>query len=95
MAKQWKVELDRAGVGAILKSAEAHEMVNDVAGSVASNAAANVPSKYDDATVRVDEYTTDRGAAAVVLEHQKGAGIESKYGPLSKGAASAGVKVTG
>lgn len=95
MAKQWKVELDRGGAGAILKSAEAHNMVNDAAGSVASNARANIPGKYDDATVRIDEYTTDRGAAAVVLEHQRGAGIESKYGPLSKGAAAAGVKVTG
>lgn len=93
MAKAWKFTADRAGIGAILKGPEARAMTNGVAKSVAANAQAAIPGKYADATVRVDEYTTDRGAAAAVIEHPRGAGIEAKYSPLRSGAASAGVKV--
>lgn len=95
MAKEWKVKLDRAGVGAILKGSDARKMVDSVADTINTAAAANIPAQFQGARTRVDKYTTDRGAAAVVLEARRGVSIEAKYAPLRNGARAAGVKVTG
>lgn len=91
----WKVTLDRRGVGALLKGTEAQTMVNSAAYKGADAAQSAMPSddELPDA-VRVDEYTTDRGAAAIVLAHPRAGQIEAKHGPLSAAARAIGVPIT-
>lgn len=89
MAGVWKVTLDRAGVGRILKGAAARRMVNTAGQRAAAAARGALPAEYA-GDVRLDEYTTDRGAAAVVLAHPAARGIEAKYGPLARAARAAG-----
>ncbi len=89
----WKVQLDRQGVGAILRSPELSTAVTGLARTVASNVMARLPSDRYDADVVVEPYTTDRGAAAVVVRHPQARALEAKFGILSNAAAAAGLSV--
>lgn len=94
MAAVWKVTLDRAGVGRILKGPATRRMVNAAGQRAAAAARSALPAEYA-GDIRLDEYTTDRGAAAVVLAHPAARGIEAKYGPLGRAAGAAGGEFRG
>ncbi|WP_027500809.1 hypothetical protein [Rhodococcus sp. UNC363MFTsu5.1] len=89
MAKPFR--LNRAGVGKILKSDEVTSMATGVAEQVGAAVRTQVGP---DVLVRVDPYTTDRGAAAVVIADQHGAAMQASDGALSKAAAAVGLTVT-
>lgn len=92
MAQEWRVKLDRKGIGALLKTGGIPNTINRTARGIA--ASITLPSDSpDDAEVVVEPYVTDRGAAAVVVKHPKALGLEAKYGLLSRAAASAGFTV--
>lgn len=87
MATKVKVELDRAGIGAVLRST-LRTLVNDAAHRVAANVkvASGVP-------VVMRPYTTDRAAASVTIQHRDGAAMQAKNGALTRAAAAAGLEV--
>lgn len=83
--------LNKKGVGAILKD---HKLAAAVT-SVAQGLGAAVRTQVGpDVTVHVDEYTTDRGAAAVVIAHRDGVAMQASDGALTKAAAAVGLTVT-
>ena len=90
----WKVTLDRAGVGNILRRGELPALVNATAGRIADNARARLPNDGLGEVV-VEPYTTDRGAAAVVVKHPQAMGLQAKYGILTAAAGSVGLSVRG
>ncbi|PTR42032.1 hypothetical protein C8K38_111201 [Rhodococcus sp. OK611] len=83
--------LNRAGVGKILKSDEVASKVTGVAEQVGAAVRVQVGS---DVVVRVDPYTTDRGAAAVVIADRHGIAMQASDGALTKAAAAVGLTVT-
>lgn len=85
-----RVQLDRAGIGAILRGSDARALVNGAAQSVA--AGVRVP---DGGRVEISEYTTDRAGAAVEVIHPKAAGLQARDGILTAAAAAAGLQVRG
>ena len=89
----WKVTLDRAGVGAFLKSGEVSDMVNSAAGRIADGVRSRLPD--DEGEVVVESYTTDRGAAAVIVRHPRAVGLQAKYGIITAAASAIGVDVKG
>ncbi|GAA4680494.1 hypothetical protein [Nocardioides nanhaiensis] len=90
----WKVQLDRAGVGAILRTGEVPAAVNATAETIASGVRSRLPSDGLGDVV-VERYTTDRGAAAVVVRHPRAVGLQAKYGILTSAASAAGLTVRG
>lgn len=88
----WKVELDRAGIGSMLKSGPIPDAVNAAAHRIAANVRLPADSP-DGSDVVVERYVTDRGAAAVVVRHPWATRLEAKYGLLSRAAGSAGFTV--
>ena len=86
---KWQVVLNRPGVGAILKQGEVPAAINALAQSVASRI--SLPAGEGD--VVVESYTTDRGAAAVVVRHPRAVGLQAKYGLITRAAAGAGLTV--
>lgn len=83
--------LNRAGVGKILKSNEVASKVTGVAERIGAAVRSQVGP---DVLVRVDPYTTDRGAAAVVIADQHGAAMQASDGALTRAAAAVGLSVT-
>lgn len=75
-----ELRLDRKAVGALLKSGAFAPAVNALANAIAENAG-------DDA--EVEQYTTDRNAAAVKVPAWR----QAKDGALTKAASAAGVQV--
>lgn len=88
MAGPWKVRLDRAGVGGVLRSPAAHKLTGEAARRVAAGV-----TRVDPTLVVVEPYTTDRGAAAVVVRDPQAVGLQAKYGILTAAARAAGLKV--
>lgn len=89
-----RVRLDHAGIEAVLKSEPVRTRVFGLAQRVAQAAAAHAAVQRHEVPVRVDTYTTDRAAAAVVLAHPGGLWIQAKYGVLSAAAGAAGLSVS-
>ncbi|MEU7066889.1 hypothetical protein [Streptomyces sp. NPDC046161] len=85
-----KLELDAAGIREILKGQEVRTLVDGYAQQVADNAKALVPSGVP---VEVRKYTTDRGAATVVVADVRGMAWQAKHGTLTRAAAHAGLEV--
>lgn len=85
----YKVVLDRAAVGRILTTGALPNAVTALANTIASN----VRLPAGDGEVVVEPYTTDRGAAAVVVKHKNAVGLQAKHGILTTAAAAAGVQV--
>ncbi|MBM4626663.1 hypothetical protein GS453_24895 [Rhodococcus hoagii] len=83
--------LNRAGVGKILKQEKLATAVTAVAQQIGGAVRGRVGA---DVVVRVDPYTTDRGAAAVVIADRYGAAMQASDGALTKAAASVGLSVT-
>lgn len=91
-----KLKINQAAIGRIAKGAAAQRVVTGVANKVAAAARANVArsgdtdADHDAGLVRVDEYTTDRAVAAVVVPAE----AQAADGVLSRAASSAGVPVS-
>lgn len=80
MATRPTFKRDHAGIGEILKSAEAAAIVN--------GAAREIAAKIGDEAV-VAEYTTDRRAAAVSVPAE----MQTRDGALTRAAAAVGLEV--
>lgn len=83
-----RVTLDRAAVGAFLKSPEVRGMVDGAAELIAAGARSRGAGD-----VVVEPYTTDRAAAAVVVRDADAVGQEAKRGILSGPAQGIGAEV--
>lgn len=82
-------KLNRAGVAAILKSAEMAAMVDGAARKIAADAEAT-----SGLPVEVATYTTDRAGAAVTITDPKALASQAKHGTLTRAAGAIGVEVT-
>ena len=82
--------LDAAGVREILKGPEMRQVIDDLAGQIAGHVRASVPSGT---AVSVRGYTTDRGAATVVVEDVQAMAWQARDGILTRAAAAAGLEV--
>lgn len=84
------IEIDSAGVKAVLNSGEVAAMCNAAAQAVASS----VSARTDGADVVVDNYTTDRAAASVTVRDVRARAWVARDGLLIRDAAAAGLEVT-
>lgn len=82
--------LDSAGVREILKGPEVRQLIDSLAGEVAANVRARVPPGTD---IVVRGYTTDRGAATVVVAHREAMAWQARDGILTRAAGAAGLEV--
>jgi len=82
--------LDHQGVREILRGDEVRQMVDDVALNIQVRVRAHLPPGT---TVRVDKYTTDRGAAAVVIADRQGMAWQARDGVLTRAAGELGIEV--
>lgn len=82
--------LDTAGVREILKGPEMRQVIDDLAGQIAGHVRASVPAGT---VVSVRGYTTDRGAATVVVEDVQAMAWQARDGILTRAAAAAGLEV--
>ncbi|MEU6768510.1 hypothetical protein ABZ916_39130 [Streptomyces sp. NPDC046853] len=82
--------LDSAGVREVLRSQEVHQLVNDVAFEVAQNVGVLVPQGTE---IEVRSYTTDRGAATVVVADREAMGWQARDGILTRAAGFARLEV--
>jgi hypothetical protein len=85
-----KFELDAAGVREVLKGQGVRDLVDGYAEQVADNVKALVPAGTP---VEVRKYTTDRGAATVVVADVRGMAWQAKHGIVTRAAAAAGLEV--
>ncbi|KAF0646709.1 MULTISPECIES: hypothetical protein [Streptomyces] len=82
--------LDSAGVREILRGDEVRTLVDGLAEDVAANVRSLVPAGT---TIEVRGYTTDRGAATVVVADVQAMAWQARDGILTRAAASAGLEV--
>ncbi|MFJ1581782.1 hypothetical protein ACIOC1_00395 [Streptomyces sp. NPDC088197] len=82
--------LDYAGVRQILRGAEVRQMVDGVADEIATHVRGRLPAGVP---VQVRAYTTDRGAATVVIADVRGMAYQARDGVLTRAAGAAGVEV--
>ncbi|MGK5729724.1 hypothetical protein [Streptomyces sp. URMC 124] len=82
--------LDSAGVREVLRGQAVRALVDQVAAEVAAHARGLVP---ENVPVHVRPYTTDRGAASVVIAHPRGMGLQAKHGVLTRAAGAARLEV--
>ena len=89
MAKR-PFRLDKRGVGQLLKGD-----LGRAATAAAHKLADQVRSEYPDmaADVDVEEYTTDRGAASVMVKNSRARELQVREGLLTKAAANVGLEV--
>lgn len=78
-----RVRLDHAGIAKLLKSQPVRDMTNRAAREIGQAAGGSAKG------VKVDEYTTDRGAASVKVPKPR----QVKSGALTRAAASRGLEV--
>lgn len=96
-----RVSLNHAGIARLLDSDEVRKMVNDAAEKVAAQVRRQSIEVGDQdggkherpLPVRVNEQTTDRARAQVVLAHPSGLAVQAKHGALTKAAAAEGLEV--
>ncbi|MFJ3878066.1 hypothetical protein ACIPW5_11460 [Streptomyces sp. NPDC090077] len=88
MLIEWR--LDAAGVREILKGDEVRSLIDGLASNVADNVKALVPSGT---TIEVRPYTTDRGAATVVVANPQAMAWQARDGVLTRAAGFAGLEV--
>lgn len=92
MANQVKVDLDRRGVGRILRTGKLPALVNRTAERIAEGVRSRLPNDGRGEVV-VERYTTDRGAAAVVVKHPQARGLQAKYGIITAATSAVGLRV--
>lgn len=88
MLIDWR--LDAAGVREVLKGQEVRELIDGLAQTVADNVKAVVPGGT---TIEVRAYTTDRGAATVVVADPQAMAWQARDGILTRAAGLAGLEV--
>jgi hypothetical protein len=82
--------LDAAGVREILRGPEVRQLIDGLAGEVAANLRVLVPPGTP---IEVRGYTTDRGAATVVVADRQAMGWQARDGILTRAAGFAGLEV--
>jgi len=82
--------LDARGVREVLRSQEVHELVDSVAFEVAQNVSVLVPQGTE---IEVRSYTTDRGAATVVVADREAMAWQARDGILTRAASFARLEV--
>lgn len=87
------VKIRRAGVVEVLKSAPIRKEISGLAEGIGNAVRADEPILRHQADIKVENYTTDRAASAVLIMHPVGMGIQAKYGTLTRAASSAGLQV--
>lgn len=85
-----RFELDSRGVREILRGEEVRQVIDSLASEVAANVRALVPAGTP---IEVRGYTTDRGAATVVVADPQAMGWQARDGILTRAAGSAGLEV--
>ena len=85
-----KFELDAAGVREVLKGQGVRDLVDGYAQQVADNVK---PLVRPGVPIEVRKYTTDRGAATVVVADVRGMAWQARDGILTRAAAQAGLEV--
>ncbi|WP_331445864.1 hypothetical protein [Streptomyces xanthochromogenes] len=85
-----KLKLDSRGVREILRGEDVRTLIDGVAEEVAANVRALVPP---DTAVEVRSYTTDRGAATVVVADVLAMTWQAKDGILTRAAGFARLEV--
>lgn len=85
-----KFELDSAGVRELLKGQAVRDLVDGYAQQVADNVK---PLVRPGVPIEVRKYTTDRGAATVVVADVRGMAWQARDGILTRAAAQAGLEV--
>lgn len=99
----YKLKLDHAGIGEVLRSAGVSGVVNATADAIAEAAAGKARAGDEEIPVAVRSRTAftgrkirdGRAAADVVLMHPAGQRAEAKHGFLAGAAASQGLQVKG
>lgn len=89
------VRLDRVGMALMLKQSEVRSEISTIAEAVAATARGNEGVAKHSAEIKVEDYTTDRAASAVLIKHPIGIGIQAKYGALTQAASAQGLQVKG
>jgi hypothetical protein len=82
--------LDYAGVREVLKGPDIRQVIDGLADEIADNVRALVPAGT---TVEVRRYTTDRGAATVVVADVRAMAWQARDGILTRAAGFAGLEV--
>jgi hypothetical protein len=85
-----KFELDIPGVRELLHGQAVRDLIDGYAEQVADHVKASLPSGTP---VEVRKYTTDRGAATVVIADVRGMAWQAKHGTLTRAAAATGLEV--
>ena len=85
-----RFELDTAGVREILRGPEVRDLIDGIAEEVADNVRVLVPAGTP---VEVRGYTTDRGAATVVVADVQAMAWQARDGILTRAAGFAGLEV--
>lgn len=85
-----RFELDTAGVREILRGPEVRTLIDDLAAEVAANVRVLVPAGTQ---IEVRGYTTDRGAATVVVADPQAMAWQARDGILTRAAAFAQLEV--
>jgi len=87
------VRLNKLGMRQMLTSGEVAQTISEIAEAVGNAARSNPGVAKHEAEIKVETYTTDRAAAAVLIKHPIGMGIQAKYGALTQAAAARGLQV--
>lgn len=88
MARPASFRLNRGGVSKLLKGP-----LGQAATAAARDVADAVRASYPDLEVDVQEYTTDRGAASVMVKDSRARELQVREGLLTKAAANVGLEV--
>ena len=90
------VRLNPLGVAAVMRSLEAHALVNGAAERVANFAREQgyTVGPGVELPVITNPYTTDIAGCGVILAHPAGLAMQAKHGVLTKAAAAEGLEVS-
>ncbi len=91
MAKTPSFRLDRKGVSQLLKG-DLGRAATDAAHKVADQIRADHP-EIDPEDVNIQRYTTDRGAASVMVKDGRARELQVREGLMTKAAAKVGLEV--
>jgi hypothetical protein len=87
------IKLSKSGMREMLSGGQVASTIASIAEAVGNSARSNAGVQRHDAEIKVETYTTDRAAAAVLIKHPIGMGIQAKYGTLTQAAAGQGLQV--
>jgi hypothetical protein len=88
MLVEWR--LDAAGIREVLKGDEVRQLVDGLASNIADTVKGLVPAGT---VIEVRAYTTDRGAATVVVADVQAMAWQARDGILTRAAGHAGLEV--